>query len=131
VEAARQSMIANGLLTYSSDEGPAGSLLIKSMTVGVASILDPPSKVRMPYDGPMPDADIALIQAWIGEGAHGAQCLANAAGNGCSVTTVGTGATAVTTFHVVKCVDGDIGALVMDCPVNSVCSYATGNGQCK
>jgi hypothetical protein len=131
VKAARRSMVANGLLNYSSDEGPAGSTLILSMTVGVPSLLDPPTRVRMPYDGPMPDADIALIEAWIAEGAHGAQCAPNDAGNGCSATTVGTGTAGVTTFHVVKCADGNIGDLVMDCPVNSVCSYATGNGQCK
>jgi hypothetical protein len=130
-EAARRSMVANSLLVYSSNEGPAGSTLIKSMTVGVPSLLERNLTVRMPYDAPMPDADIALMEAWIAEGARGAQCVANDAGNGCSVTTVGTGTGAVTTYQVVKCVDGNIGDLVMDCPGKTVCAYVTGNGQCK
>ena len=131
VEATRQSMVVNGLVT----PGDPNSFLIQSLTIGVRSMFGS-NMVRMPFDAPMPDADVALIRAWIVEGARGAQCLANEQGNGCSIT--GTGSNRV--FHVVQCVDGNIGPVVMDCPLadpnatpprpQSVCSISTGNGQC-
>lgn len=130
VEATRRTIVSNQLV----DPGhPRSSLLYNSLTIGVPGILSS-GTVRMPFDAPMPDADVALIAAWITDGAPGAQCLANAQGNGCSVT--GTGAGRV--YHVVQCVDGNIGPVVMDCPVadpttsklQSVCSIVTGNGQC-
>jgi hypothetical protein len=128
---ARRTIVGNGLVDPAA---PSASTLYRSITVGAPSILNPGSgNVRMPFDAPMPDADVALILHWIEDGAPGAQCVANAEGNGCSVT--GTGDSRV--FHVVKCVDGNIGAVVMDCPAKTattpaqVCSLATGNGQCK
>lgn len=133
VDATRRTIVDNGLVEPGS---PGASFLYNSLTIGVPSILSPGTMVRMPFDAPMPDADIALIAAWITEGAHGAQCLANDQGNGCSTT--GTGASRQ--YHVVQCVDGNIGAVVMDCPLAdptatppkplSVCSITTGNGQC-
>lgn len=130
VDAARRTIVNNGLV---DPQDPEASTLIQSITVGVPSILNPGSgKVRMPFDAPMPDTDVALLRTWIREGARGAQCLANDQGNGCSVT--GTGATRQ--FHVVKCIDGNAGDVVMDCPLatmtkpQSVCSTVTGNGQC-
>jgi len=121
VEATRQSIVVNGLVT----PGDPNSYLIQSLTIGVRSMFGS-NMVRMPFDAPMPDADVALIRAWIAEGARGAQCLANEQGNGCSIT--GTSPNRV--FHVVQCVDGNIGPVVMDCPGTQVCSISTGNGQC-
>ncbi|HEX3758542.1 MAG TPA: hypothetical protein VHW23_07530 [Kofleriaceae bacterium] len=125
VDAARRTILNNGLV---SPGDPSGSTLVQSITVGVPSILDPMSQtiVRMPFDSPMPDADVALIEAWIQDGAAGAQCLANDQGNGCSTTTNG----ATRTYHVVKCVDGNIGDVVMDCPGKQVCLPFNENGQC-
>jgi hypothetical protein len=132
VEATRRTIVVNGLVQPGS---PGASFLYNSITVGVPGMLTS-GTIRMPFEAPMPDADVALIAAWITEGAHGAQCLANAQGNGCSVT--GTGAGRV--YHVVQCADGNIGPVVMDCPladpnasppkVQSVCAIVTGNGQC-
>lgn len=131
VDATRRTIVDNGLVNPGSS---GSSLLYQSITIGAPSILSPGSTVRMPFDAPMPDADVALIAAWITEGAPGAQCLANDQGNGCSVT----GPVGNKTYHVVKCIDGNIGAVVMDCPLadpannkpQSVCSTTTGNGQC-
>src|SRR3954463_9414818 len=67
--AARLSIVANGLALVSDQEDPASSFLVRSLTVGNPSILDPGSgNVRMPYDEPMPDADIELIKRWIADG---------------------------------------------------------------
>src|SRR5947207_2934766 len=86
VAAARRSIVANALVVYPYDTAaPDQSYLIKTLTVGVQSRLGN-GKVRMPYDAPMPDADVALIASWIAGGAEGAQCLANDAGQGCTVT---------------------------------------------
>ncbi len=124
VDAARRSILNNGLV---SPGDPAGSTLVQSITVGVPSLLDPTSgNVRMPFDAPMPDADVALIEAWIQDGAAGAQCLANDQGNGCSSTLSG----ATRTYHVVKCVAGNVGDVVMDCPGKQVCLPFQGNGTC-
>jgi hypothetical protein len=128
VDAARRTIVVNGLVAPGD---PSGSYLYKSITTGVQSMFDS-NNVRMPFDAPMPDADVALIRAWIQDGAPGAQCLANDQGNGCSVTGMGD----TRQFHVVKCVDGNIGDVDMDCPLAtmtkpaSICSPITGNGQC-
>lgn len=129
VEAARLSIVGNGLVTVPDDVmNPSQSLLIRTLTVGVPSILDPEpgNLVRMPYDAPMPDADLELIRAWIAEGAEGAQCVANAAGQGCS-SRIDAG---VRTYEVVECTDGNVGAVVMDCPQGQFCTLFSGNGQC-
>jgi len=134
LEATRESIVVNGLVVYPDDVArPTGSLLFRTLTVGGPSILDPGSgNVRMPYDAPMPDADVELIRAWIEEGAKGAQCLRNAAGHGCSVTR---DAMNQPVFHVIECSpDGIAGAIVQDCPKTStstsVCTISSGNGQC-
>ena len=125
VDAARRTILNNGLV---SPGDPLDSTLVQSLTIGVPSILSPGSgNVRMPFDAPIPDADVALIEAWIQDGASGAQCLANDQGNGCSVT----GSGAARTFHVVKCVNGNIGDVVMDCTGNQICvSFNGRTGQC-
>ena len=134
-EATRRSIVANVLVNTLD---PTSSVLYKSITVGEPSLLDPLSGlvVRMPFDAPMPDADVALILHWIEDGAPGAQCLPNADGNGCFVD----GTASKPVYHVAQCVDGQAVKIVMDCPLadptaippkpQSVCSYVTGNGQC-
>jgi hypothetical protein len=87
----------------------------------------------------MPDADIALIKAWMlagpdHAGALGAQCVANAQGRGCQVETVlqGNPPAATTVFRVVECsADGNAGAIVQTCPTGQACTYYGGNGACK
>jgi hypothetical protein len=134
VEATRRSIV-NNVLVDTLD--PKASVLYGSITVGYPSLLNPGSgNVRMPFDAPMPDADVALILRWIEGGARGAQCLPNAQGNGCSVT----GTKRAPVYHVVRCVDGNAIETVQDCPLadptatppklQSVCSIVTGNGQC-
>ena len=134
VEATRRSVVVNGLV---STLDPRASVIYGSITVGYPSILNPGSgNVRMPFDAPMPDADVALILHWIEDGAPGAQCLPNAQGNGCFVT--GTPGAAV--YHVAQCVDGNAVKILQDCPLadptatpkkpQSICTIQTGNGQC-
>jgi len=127
---ARRTIVANQLVVYPDDVAdPAHSYLITSLTVGNPSRLDPGAgNVRMPYDAPMPDADIKLIEAWIRDGVPGAQCEPNAQGRGCSVTTVPGQAEPV--YKVVECVDGNVGADVTTCPAGQICDFYTGNGQC-
>lgn len=129
--AARTTIVSNALVVYPDDVAdPAQSYLIKSLTVGNPSRLSPGSgNVRMPYDAPMPDADIKLIEAWIRDGVPGAQCEPNAQNQGCSVSFVA-GQTAPV-YKVVECADGNIGADVMVCPPNQVCDVHLVNGQCK
>jgi hypothetical protein len=127
--AARRSIVANGLVVFPDDaEAPAAAYLIRSLRVGVPSILDPGSgNVRMPYDAAMPEADIELIEAWIALGAHGAQCVPNDANLGCTAAARPGGGT---TYAVVRCADGDVGAVVETCDGGQICTFDTGNGRC-
>lgn len=120
VEAARASIVGYTLVRVPEDAAdPDMSLLIQSLTVGVPSILDPGTTVRMPYDAPLPDADLDLIRAWIADGAEGAQCLPNAQGRGCYDN------------QVVECVDGNAVSVVEDCrQQGESCSLFSGNGRC-
>jgi hypothetical protein len=128
----RRTIAGNGLVLYPEDIGdPSQSLLIRTLTVGAPSILDPGSgNVRMPYDAPLPDADIALIETWIASGLPGAQCVANDAGLGCGRRTISIADQEVTEFSVVACPDGNIGDVVEICRLDQICSYHTGNGRC-
>jgi len=125
---ARRTIVANQLVAYPDDvTDPARSFLVTTLTVGSPSILRPGSgNVRMPYDAPMPDADVALIEAWITAGAHGAQCEPSAEGRGCLATRVAGG----TEYQVVECNAGEVGAVVTVCPPDQVCQFYRGNGQC-
>lgn len=136
VEATRRSIVGNGLVLPDDVADPAGSFLIQSLTVGTLSILDPQSgtKVRMPYDAPMPDGDIALIEAWIADGAPNAQCLADAQNHGCVTRHDATGATV---SQVVDCsADGNAGTVVLTCPADPttkvvhLCRFINGTAQC-
>jgi hypothetical protein len=131
-EATQRSIVANHLVRYPIEiEDPENTLLIRVLTVGAPSLLDPSSgNVRMPYDTPLPDADIELITAWIAAGIPGAQCTPNEFGRGCQVrveTILGE-----TRFvnEVVECPDGNVGQRIQTCGENQVCDYYEGNGQC-
>lgn len=82
VEAARRSLVVNGLISFDSvtiDGVPMGydpadpdnSQLIIWLTQ-----TDPFNRGigRMPFDAPMPNADVNLLKLYIKEGAPGAQC---------------------------------------------------------
>jgi hypothetical protein len=126
VDATRQSIVNNGLVDILA---PKSSLLYTSITVGAPSILSPGSgNVRMPFDAPMPDADVALILHWIEEGAPGAQCLPNAQGLGCNL--IPTPGSSTPTYQVVQCVNGNAGTVMQTCPGKQVCVPFNGNGTC-
>ena len=128
VEATRVTMVANGLVIEANASDPLTSYLVQSLTVGVTSLLDPEDGlIRMPYDSPLPDADIELIKRWIAGGIHGAQCVPNAEGRGCQTFIDVDGRRAT---RVVECVEGDVGDTIAVCPVDQRCTYDTGNGQC-
>jgi hypothetical protein len=59
VDAAKRSLELPGLVTPGD---PASSLLYNVLVRTVE---------RMPYDSPLPDKDVALIQKWIMDGAEG------------------------------------------------------------
>lgn len=125
--ATRRSIVANELVVAEDQADPAGSFLVRSLTVGVPSLVDPDrGLVRMPYDAPLPDLDIALIETWIGDGFPGAQCVANDDGHGCQVTEVA----GVAVHRVVECQGGNIGAVVTVCPASQICTFYSGNGRC-
>jgi hypothetical protein len=127
-EAARFTMVAYHMVLPGDAEAPEASLLVRTLTVGSPSILDPGSgNIRMPYDAPLPDRDIELIKTWISMGSPGAQCAPNQQQQGCSVTT---GADGSPIYKVVACPDGNIGATIMTCASNEACDTATGNGKC-
>jgi hypothetical protein len=102
--------------------------LIISVTKGLQSVVDPSyGIVRMPYDAPLPNVDVALIQDWIaegvdktntttnGEGPIGAQCVPEEnSGNACALD-----------GNVHACTpEGNIGGLV------KACTSACANGAC-
>ncbi|HEY6173576.1 MAG TPA: hypothetical protein VIX73_03995 [Kofleriaceae bacterium] len=126
IEAARLSIVANNLV---NTDNPTQSELYLSITTGYMSRSDNTVKVRMPFDAPLPDADSQLILEWIQAGAHGAQCVPNAQGLGCAVTFVSRDMPLI--YRVVQCPDGDIGADMQVCAGSTVCTVATGTGQCK
>jgi hypothetical protein len=84
VTASRKSIVDNALVTIPDDPKNPTSYIYISITVGQTSRIDPSfGLVRMPYDAPMPNEDIALIYNWIQAGAPGAQCVPDE-GNTCS-----------------------------------------------
>ena len=128
-ESVRLSILRNGLAYPFERDNPSDTYLMRSLTVGVPSLIDDSrGLVRMPFVQPMPDADIKLIERWIADGVPGAQCLPNAENRGCEVLE-GVGGIGVR-YNAVECVDGNIGALIQACNLNQVCNSFEGNGQC-
>jgi hypothetical protein len=132
VSATRFSIVANGLIHIpEAMQSPQSSLFIMAMTVGAPSILDPGGPdVRMPYDAPLPDADVRLMEKWISEGALGAQCAPNDKGLACTSNPDPT-RPGKSRYHVVDCPDGNVGAVVQDCAVGDSCNViGDHNGEC-
>ncbi len=76
VVGARDSLVNNGLISIPTDEmSPTSSSLYQSITVGLPSEQGLSGNIRMPYDAPMPNEDVYLIEDWIAAGAEGAQCI--------------------------------------------------------
>lgn len=127
-EATRRTIVANHLVRYPDEiADPSSTLLVRVMTIGAPSLLDPPSgNVRMPYDAPLPDADIELIAAWIAAGIPGAQCTPNEANLGCRVRMGADGPIQ----EVVECPDGNAGRVIQICEGTQICDYYAGNGRC-
>ncbi len=125
VEAARNTMIENAQVLFPDntkfgDNSP--SFLVTELTTGNPSILDPTSttKIRMPYDEPLPLEDIELIKRWIEDGASGAQCTPGDNDLGC----YGPGAAGV----VISCdPDGNIPGA----PFPSCTTATCASGQCE
>ena len=108
VKSARRSLVDNGLVVFDSTQydpaNPDNASLIIWITqtdpfgLGIG---------RMPYDAPMPNADVSFLKEYIREGAPGAQCDpdANPAGYACN------------NRSLYKCTaDWNFGELVQVCP---------------
>jgi hypothetical protein len=114
VSGVRTSIVRNGLVKFDGPQydpaKPGQSDLIVWLTQ-----IDPKGRGigRMPWDAPMPNADIAFLERWVAAGAPGAQCdpETNAgtpdAGHVCNDN------------QVVHCnADWTFGATVTTCPVD-------------
>ena len=126
VESARFTMINNAQVLFPDNTkfgDNSASYFVQELTTGNPSILDPTSttKIRMPYDEPLPLEDIKLIERWIADGAAGAQCTPGDNDLGCYGPS-GTGL-------VIACdPDGNIiGAPFPACSSTGTCA----SGQCE
>lgn len=132
-ESVRRTVVLNGLAYPFEMDNPSQTSLIRSLTVGLTSVIDQSrGLVRMPFVQPMPDANVQLIARWIGDGVPGAQCLPNAQNRGCELVPQSFGGIVRIHYNVVECVDGNIGAQIQSCADDQVCdsSDPQGNGQC-
>jgi hypothetical protein len=131
-DATRRTIVGNHLVRYPDEVAdPSSTLLVRVLTVGAPSLLDPASgNVRMPYDTPLPDVDVELIAAWIAAGVPGAQCVPNEQNLGCQVRTVTVLGETRVVNEVVECPDGNVGRLIQTCGENQVCDYNVRNGLC-
>ncbi len=104
VAGARASIVDNLVVLPGDQMAPTGSQLYQSITTGLPSRTGLSGLIRMPYDAPMPNEDIYLIQDWIAAGADGAQCVPDT-GYVCDGN------------NLVACTaDGNFGELQMTCP---------------
>jgi hypothetical protein len=72
VKGAQRSILDNHLaeaVTDSSDPAQARIVVVVANATGLT-----PEIGRMPYDAPLPEDDIKLLEAWVAAGAEGAQC---------------------------------------------------------
>jgi len=123
-EAARRSIVVNFLVRYPDQvDDPTSSRLIQTLTVGATSTLGN-GTVRMPFDAPIPDADVELIQRWIAGGMHRAQCQPNAQNRGCQARSIMVAGMRRTEYSVVECNDGEVGALIELCA--TTCNFEVG-----
>ena len=80
VAASRVSIIGNSMLydgngDYATD--PTTSYLIQDIITGVEGTEagEQNQLIRMPYDAPMPNEDVYLLEDWIAAGGEGANCV--------------------------------------------------------
>jgi hypothetical protein len=116
---ARRSLVLNDLVVYTTtatdtrpytDPNQGGPNLIKVLT----NVNGLPDTDRMPYDSPLPDPDLELIERWIETdpndgitGPVGAQCVPGPDDDSTQGCTLG--------GQLVECDAGTMGALVTDC----------------
>jgi hypothetical protein len=102
VEKAQQSLVGGlvGQITLNARDEPEGDASSAFLINVLTRTLD-----RMPYDQPLPEPDIALIERWIDYGAPGAQC--NPA--------IDSGMICVGTKSVECLKTFDFGAVIQDC----------------
>jgi hypothetical protein len=128
-ESVRRTIVLNGLAYPYEASDPSQTSLIRSLTVGLQSVIDPSrGLVRMPFVQAMPDADVDLIARWIADGVPGAQCLPDAQNRGCEIVPLPGGVGF--RYNVVECVDGNYGALIQACNLNQVCVSSEEDHQC-
>jgi hypothetical protein len=117
VDAARKSMI-NGLASPADASDPGNAALIIWVTVdepfGLKDAQTGQIIGRMPWDAPLPNADVDLMKKWIAAGVPGAQCDPEEQnGQACNGN------------NLVTCTsDGNFGTVV------TACSGATPSCQC-
>jgi|SRR6187402_1184229 len=101
VEEAQRSLVGLvGGITLNDRDEPQGDGASSRLYIALTRTVD-----RMPYDQPLPDPDIELIERWIDFGAPGAQC-----------NPVTDGAMICVGRKVVECRPTfDLGAVVVDC----------------
>jgi hypothetical protein len=127
VTGARQSLHRNGLALPSDKADPANASLIHWVTDDQPfNQRDPQGNIigRMPWDAPMPNADIDLLKKWIGAGVPGAQCVPeDYGGQDCNGNSV------------VECdSEGNYGTTVMACSGTTptcVCDASSNTCGCK
>jgi len=127
VVAARQSIHRYGLALPSDASDPANAELIHWVTDDQPfGRRDRNGDIigRMPFDAPLPNADIDLMKKWIAEGVVGAQCVPeDFGGQDCNENTV------------VACdAEGNYGAVVMVCSgatPTCVCDASSNSCGCK
>jgi hypothetical protein len=128
-ESVRRTLVLNELAPPFEADDPSQTDLIRSLTVGLPSVIDPSrGLVRMPFVQPMPDADVDLIARWIADGVPGAQCLPDAQNRGCEIVLLPGGLGRQ--YNVVECVDDNIGARIQACNLNQVCDSSEEIRQC-
>ena len=131
-ESARRTIVLNGHAYPFDADNPARTYLIRSLTVGVTSVIDQSrGLIRMPFVQPMPDTDVKLIERWIADGVPGAQCLPNAQNRGCELQLIDQGSVVTRHYNVVECVDGNIGAVIQSCADNQICLSDGEDRQCS
>jgi hypothetical protein len=115
------------------DCGPDGTQC-ELVQVLIKGYLDPDGTYyRMPYDSPLPDNDLVLIEDWIkdgndpsgnpGNGPEGVQCL-SAPNDDSPMGCTADGTT------LVNCVDGDITGFVEDCRLSGSAGGSCVEGVC-
>lgn len=127
VKGARATLIDNNLISFDSTQYDPANPLNASLMIWITQT-DPFALGigRMPYDAPLPQEDVSLLEQFIAAKAPGAQCDPDAnLGYACD------------NFLLTRCEDWNFGPAVVSCtgPNNNGCSLgkcecASGYGEC-